>query len=321
MKRIAVILVLIFIFSGCSNAEKPQEPNSTLPSMIYGENYKYGLLDGNKEKLTEAIYKSYQLENEFVIFKIADNEFEIMDFSGNSLGVFYSVDKVDEFFNPLGCYVVAKEDGVYKSFVMDTESNFGEIKEIPKIIYNIYDKNMNLAIEQPFTGYLFDYPDGRILPDSYSICGTYNGNKYIYKLVGNEYVLYEETAAGETDSEYYGYKITRYYWNEMNCCFGVNDPNGNIIFEPIYTRVNIPFEDRIILCEGSVESAECRYTLTDMSKKYIVNTIQYIFMCLMMVHISESQSPTEKTLIQNAAMKTEISVRRVFVLSTKTVRN
>lgn len=278
MKKLFVIFSIVLIFSGCTDTEKTNEPHSTLPSMIYGENYKFGLLDENGEKLTDAVYESYQLESNFVIFKMADNEFEIMDFSGSSFGVFYSVDKVDEFFNPLGCYVVAKEDGVYKSLVTNDENNSTELKEIPKIVYNIYDENMNLVIEKPFTSYFFDYPDGRTLPDSYSICGAYNGTRYIYKFDGNEYVLYEETAAGETGTEYYGYKITRYCWNGINYCFGLNDPNGDVIFEPIYARILIPFDDRAVLYETSATSAdECKSCIGDMSGNVFAeyNNISY----------------------------------------------
>ena len=275
--------IFIILISGCNDNAKNEEPK--LPPNIYGENYKFGILDEKGKKITPAVYTKYRLENKFVFLYTENNKIEIIDFSGNSLGVFSDIVKESPHSNQSNYYVATITDGKSKSLVFNENINIPQYKEIDKKEYWIYDENFNLVINHPFTSYLFDNPNGKTLPGSYSLVGTYDGNKYIYILTKNgKYELYSKINSGETGEEFFGYKITRYFWDYTMCHYGVNDSKGNVVFDPIYARVIIPFDNRFILGEGDLgmfsSPDEGRYILVDTNRTVLAmyNKINFIML-------------------------------------------
>ena len=65
------------------------------------------------------------------------------------------------------------------------------------------------------------------------------------------------------DDAPFGYIYTHYYYTKFGSYYGLKDSDGNIIFEPVYTAVKVPFEDRFLLGGGGFSPEERVFTLTD----------------------------------------------------------
>ncbi|MBR3610068.1 MAG: hypothetical protein IKL57_01200 [Oscillospiraceae bacterium] len=130
--------------------------------------------------------------------------------------------------------------------------NTPNLEEGPNTEYLINDSEGNVLIEQPFDYCeLFAPVNMYSHPDYYTISGSHDGDiyKFIYKDGKFEEWIFEP--AGETGEIFFDcYKLTRYCRNTEDFYYGINDFEGNIVFEPIYARIEVPFSDRFILYEG-----------------------------------------------------------------------
>ncbi len=131
-------------------------------------------------------------------------------------------------------------------------TNTPTLEKYPNRECFVMDSEGNLLIEQPFDYCeLFAPVNMHSHPDYYTLSGSHDGNlyKFIYKDGKFEEWIYEP--AGETGDEFFDYfKLTRYCWNTEYFYYGINNPEGNAIFEPIYAKIEVPFNDRFILYEG-----------------------------------------------------------------------
>lgn len=72
-----------------------------------------------------------------------------------------------------------------------------------------------------------------------------------------DYILKEENKAGVYET-YFDGKYQRYVVHDtryMSHC-GLLDSEGNMLFEPVYCRIEVPFEDIILLYEGAYQGPE-----------------------------------------------------------------
>ncbi len=84
------------------------------------------------------------------------------------------------------------------------------------------------------------------------LAGFRNGAIEVFEITENGLEFYFSESP-ET-KEYFGYKVTSYRWFGSTPCYGVIAPDGSVFAEPNYEIVDIPFEDRILLFDGSIQS-------------------------------------------------------------------
>lgn len=132
--------------------------------------------------------------------------------------------------------IVPGKDGVLNS-----------VEEISAIEYMITDENGNELISHPFYDFEF-FNAGENEPAI--VLGCYDGDSYGYSFINGCFQLTEYLAKGEyenSDKSVAGYVQTRYHYNVHFTYCGLNDLEGNVIFDPIFTvQVSIPFKDRFI---------------------------------------------------------------------------
>ncbi len=122
----------------------------------------------------------------------------------------------------------------------------------PNTEYLIYDAEGNLLIEQPFDFFELFAPGNMYShPDYYTISGSHDGDLYKFIFKDGKFEEWIFEPAGETGETFFDYyKLTRYCWNNETFYYGINDADGNTVFEPIYAKIEMLFENRFILYEG-----------------------------------------------------------------------
>lgn len=160
------------------------------------------------------------------------------------------------------------------------ENNVPNLKEVPNQKFCIIDNDGNVLINHSFDYCELFSPINRYShPEYYTLSGSANGNLYKYIFKDGTFEKYIFESAGENGTEFFGYKLTQYCWYNEYFNYGINDPEGNVLFEPIYTRIEMPFEDRFILGEGSQgmfnSQGEGRYLIAD-TKGNILAMYSYI---------------------------------------------
>lgn len=134
---------------------------------------------------------------------------------------------------------------------LDVSSIQHTVNEIPNVEYEIVDADGNLLISHPFYYCFFLTPEMWGANEEYPcISGSWKGNYYRYIFVNGKFEQEIFTPAGETEEGAFGYKWTKYCWYNFDISYGLNDSEGNVVFEPIYVRMFVPFEDRFVLYEG-----------------------------------------------------------------------
>ncbi|MBQ4642678.1 MAG: hypothetical protein IJB66_00480 [Oscillospiraceae bacterium] len=149
------------------------------------------------------------------------------------------------------------------SLVYGKDGVFNSITEISEIEYWIIDSEDNLLIEHPFYDYKFWEADENAFIDIYKLAGIegcYLGSYYLYSFVDGTFKLVEFYESGEYEMDEAiqnitpsGYKRTQYTYGVGDKYSGLNDDKGNVIFEPIFTYIRIPFVDRFIVNTNNVD--------------------------------------------------------------------
>ena len=132
---------------------------------------------------------------------------------------------------------------------------------------------------------LFD-PEGKQLNDilfedyevSDSMVGLEEGTLYYYEYDGEKFVKKDEQKQEKTDTGF-GYYITEWHWNIYSVSYGISDKHGNVILEPVYSKLEMPFADRICRYNGasahqSPEFGHCE--LTDINGNIICDKFDAI---------------------------------------------
>ena len=144
------------------------------------------------------------------------------------------------------------------------------IAEVPATKYWVIDKDGNILIDHPFYHCFFLTPEMWEAHEKYPcISGSWKGNYYRYIFTDKGFERDIFIPAGESGEKAFGYNFTRYCWYNTDISCGLNDSEGNVLFEPIYVDIKIPFADRIVLYEGGfgmlTDSGEGCNRITDSS--------------------------------------------------------
>ena len=166
-------------------------------------------------------------------------------------------------------------DEMRKELIEGEKDAFNTTVDVPATEYWITDAEGNSIIDQPFDAVY--YSDNMTswgdedTPEEYLelpiIMGCYRGDFYRYYLVDRTFIL--EAHKGYScydpriDDAPFGYIYTHYYYTKFGSYYGLKDSDGNIIFDPVYTAVKVPFEDRFLLGGGGFSPEERVFTLTD----------------------------------------------------------
>ena len=160
---------------------------------------------------------------------------------------------------PLGSYPIAyqkvykkaiEKKGMRKKLVWGENGALNTTEEVPVIEYWITDENGNALIDQPFYEVNFSektYFGEAYTPEDYVECplirGCYEGNFYRYYFINGSFLLetYEESGdcsykGPSANNTPFGYRYTRYYYDTIAPFYGLNDSEGNVLFEPVYTE-------------------------------------------------------------------------------------
>lgn len=186
-------------------------------------------------------------------------------------------------------YQKAVETGEMRlDIVYGKDGVFNTTTEVPATEYWIIDSEGNLLIEHPF--YDLRFWEGNelfeIAPYIYSgIEGCWQGNRYTYSFLDKKFELVEYIEAGiaEPVENHPEYIRTRYSYSDRETHYGLNDKDGNVIFEPVFSYyINIPFENRFLLSTNNVDRMdgwENFSTLMDTNKNILAvyNLIYFHF--------------------------------------------
>lgn len=187
-----------------------------------------------------------------------------------------------------------ESDETRLDIVYGKDGTFNTITEVLATEYWIIDSEGNLLIEHPFYDLCFWEGNEIIGIELYhtsGLEGCYKGNEYIYSFIDGKFEQIEFYKAGEytQSSTPSGYRRTRYSYSVKDSYNGLNDSEGNVIFEPVYTYFRFPFEDRIIVKTNNIDPMDdqegfsvlmdidknilCTYTVIDF---YVFDNGSYI---------------------------------------------
>ena len=133
---------------------------------------------------------------------------------------------------------------------------------------------------------LFD-PEGKQLNDilfedyeiSDTMVGLAEGKVYYYEYDGEKFIKTHESEPQETDTGF-GYYITERRWNIYSVSYGISDKDGNVILEAIYSKLEMPFADRICRYNGASASQSPEFghcELTDIDGNIICDKFDAIY--------------------------------------------
>lgn len=175
---------------------------------------------------------------------------------------------------------IRRTGGTRPDLVYHFDGELNEIVEVPETEYTIVDKNGKKLIDHPFYDFRF-WEEGN--PESFEIyrtpgiSGCYKGNDYVYNFVDGKFQITYYYEAGDFEASDYShdYINTRYTYNTSfdDNRYGLKGKDGNIIFEPIFSRkIRIPFADRFIATTNNrdlMDSYEDCDTLFDKNKNIL----------------------------------------------------
>lgn len=177
-----------------------------------------------------------------------------------------------------------------KELVWGKDGALNTTKEVPAIEYWITDENGNALIDHPFYAVYFarnmpDWGGSNDTPKEYLnlpvVIGCYRGDFYRYYFVNGVFVLDAHDGYSCYDPRYddvaFGYRLKYYYYDSCTPFYGLNDSKGNVLFEPVYTDIMIPFEDRFILGGGGFSPEERVFTLVDTDGNELAQFNNFIY--------------------------------------------
>lgn len=293
MKRLLCVLFLILLCAALisSCATNPFENNSNLAQnsgeaelvfpetpVAYSERVfkntdgKYGLLDENANVIVEPTYiKAFPYEN--IIVFVTENEKNVVtNYSGETLGEYDRIEKKsvlnENFFiaqNINGTRMELDPNDVDSIEIVEVENascyvlnDFGE-----PVLEEFYD-DISIGIESD---------------ENIHIYAVRDGNRYEYVKNSDSFALIEEKIHGETGFGNFGYKEVVYFWNIWRTGYGLIDDENNVVFEPIYKRIRVPFEDRVLLFTGDIVSGYSICSIASLDGQIIAKfgNIEYTF--------------------------------------------
>ncbi|MGN0628660.1 MAG: WG repeat-containing protein [Oscillospiraceae bacterium] len=224
-----------------------EEISEKLPNGIYkDENGKYGMIDGEANIIVEPIYKKALAYDNVAVFIAEDNTSVIINYSGETVGQYDRV--VKETVGSETFFHACNIDGTRKELNIADDGALSLV-DVENTICFPLDEFGNPILEETFDNLIFTFNNiDEKLP---CIAAVQSGRYYEYVRNENGWELVKKSPCGETGFEFFGYKEIQYHWNIGKVGYGLIDAEGSTVFEPIYARVRMFFEDRVIIYEGS----------------------------------------------------------------------
>lgn len=180
------------------------------------------------------------------------------------------------------------ENATRKTIICGENGELDYTEEIPVVKYWVTDGDGNLLINHPFDEMLFNIGSPGIVEeymDLPTVEGCNDGSYYRYVFADGSFFLESHEQPGECGGfTKFGkeYCKTKYFYHFSydSACDGLNDSEGNVIFEPIYNGIGIPFEDRFLLGSGDGDGTDPDsrvFTLIDLDGNFLAqfNSIRY----------------------------------------------
>ena len=119
------------------------------------------------------------------------------------------------------------------------------------IAYELFDREGNKILSHPVEDYHFSEPGERGNDGQYLLECSYKGDRYVYDQESG-YSLVSHEKAGPKGEYLNGFEITEYFWGVENGEKGIGllNPDGSVFVEPVFYRIEAPFNDRIRLYYG-----------------------------------------------------------------------
>ncbi|MGN0627118.1 MAG: WG repeat-containing protein [Oscillospiraceae bacterium] len=244
----------------------PEPPIPINKRVFRDYNGKYGLLDKDANVLVKAIYDKAEVYENFFIFSGKNENGEswaiVVNYAGEQIGReigpgYEATSPAEK--NETGEYFAAAVAYGKRQKRIVTNDRQIYTEEEPNREYLLLNSVGEPIFDITFDSYVFIFP-ATTPEEYYGIWAEKDGDFYGYKWSGEEYELKRLDRKGETGEEFFGYRKTQYYWGCVAgaSAYGLNDSDGNVVFEPIYNRVTMPFEDRAILTYSSYsDTVEC----------------------------------------------------------------
>lgn len=259
-------------------AETSVNDKDIIKFFIQGNSYNF---DPKTETVTQILPKEVQIfyeKDENGKFALTKNGKPITEFIYDSI----SIEKIETHSDS---ELKHKKDVYYAVcvFVDGTENFLNHKEEYPKEPYfeerpnakaDIYFDDGTRFNEKPLQSF-----DFYTLIPNFEYFGGFTTEKFTYCLSGyGDGVYYEyEKCEGEeifatakmpeNSVSEFGFTVTERFHPFFGERYGINDPDGNVILEPVYLRVEMPFKDRILVNVGRYYD----YVEGELGKQFIID--------------------------------------------------
>ena len=257
-------------------------------------------------KAVSPVYSQLSLPENGDIFTISSPDNEITATTGDKSEVTFSASKYT-LREPTTFYLgtvegievymkIRRTGGTRPDLVYHFDGELNEIAEVPETEYTIVDKSGKKLITHPFYDFRFweeGHPGSYEIYETPGIVGCYKGNEYIYKFVDGKFQLTYCGEAGTSKVSYDpapDYVHTRYTYAAFETSYGLNDKEGNVIFEPIFSYITrAPLPGRFTAAINNIareDGMQCCDTLFDENKNILCQYNSIVSMCCMTAHTS-----------------------------------
>ena len=156
-----------------------------------------------------------------------------------------------------------------------------KVTERENILYSIYQRgNDSLINETPFVNFSLNAPNsfGNSLA-TVLLSGTNGGDRYDYIPTENGWKLYQKQSGGVYNAYSEVCCLTKYYWQGSTCYYGLEKPDGTVIIEPIYGRIDVLPYKFVLAYDGwsnqTMEDLICTY-MYDFEGNVICDDYKYV---------------------------------------------
>ena len=216
-KKLFAVLLLVLMLCSCNAEETPEPVFSEEPSSSEAE------IEEEPDLSSPSVSIDSVPENAEFIGNLGEEEIFAAEFS--------------------------KEERPFRFFDEDGRQ-YLENAEI--IAYELFDREGNKILPHPVEDFYLSEPGYMGNDEQYLIVCSYKGDRYVYDQK-NGYALVLQEKAGPTGEYLNGFEITEYFWGAGSAekGMGLLNPDGSVFVEPVFYRIEAPFNDRIRLYYGA----------------------------------------------------------------------
>ena len=152
------------------------------------------------------------------------------------------------------------------------ENGISYLGEAPEKQIWLLSKNGKPLNDEPFTAFdcMVDQPE-------WWVFGIRDGVLYPYFVNESTGEFTEEQPWEANPEEIFGYTVYKYYWDTHNPYYGLTAPDGSAFAEPIYNKILLPFNDRIVLFNGNRQiSSKSACTIMSAEKEILSECFNYV---------------------------------------------